>query len=306
MDHFAIRAEAGERWVFDLKSIEHGSAVEARMILLDAGGRQVRFNDDRGDYDENPLLEHTFDKAGTYYIKLDQYRGPRGFNFGKNCSYILRISKLPVVRSVTPLGIEKGKTARLRIVGGSLRQAKNVFLTKVRHAEYAHMTYPFTMPIDFRPDASNQRLTGKIIDVQPDALEAEFAVPRETPTGLWKIWIEGAGGIAEGISIEISDHPEYDESTPRSSGTYAINGSLSRAGEVDVYRIEAVAGQPLHFWTLATQLGVPYIDTVLRLRDASGKTTRRKRRRGGGPGDIDRQSRQQPLLHASEERAYIC
>ena len=32
-----------------------------------------------------------------------------------------------------------------------------------------------------------------------------------------------------------------------------------------------MAGQPLHFWTLATQLGVPYIDTVLRLRDASGR-----------------------------------
>ena len=181
MDYFSIRVQAGERWVFDLKSIEQGSAVEARMILLEADGRQVRFNDDRGDYDENPLIEHTFQKAGKYYVKVDQYRGPRGFNFGKNCSYILRVSKLPVLRSAMPLGLEKGKTTRLSIAGNSLQSAKNVFLTRVRQAEYARMTYPYTMPIDFLPDSpgrgSDERLTGKIIDIPSRTLQAEFSVP---------------------------------------------------------------------------------------------------------------------------------
>lgn len=279
MDFFSIGVQAGERWVFDLKSIEQGSAVEARMILLEADGRQVRFNDDRGDYDENPLIEYTFQKAGKYYVKVDQYRGPRGFNFGKNCAYILRISKLPVLRSAAPLGLEKGKPTRLAISGGSLQSAKSVYLTKVRQAEYAHMTYPYTMPMDFLPDSSvrdsDERLTGKIIDSSTRTLQAEFSVPRQTRAGLWKIWVQGEHGIAEGVSVEISDHAEYGETSANrfdhKSGSYSINGRLSRPGEIDAYRIQAAAGHPLHFWTLATQLGVPYIDTVLRLRDASGK-----------------------------------
>ncbi len=82
-DYFAISVKAGERWVFDLKAIEHGSAVEARMILLDADGTQLRFNDDRGDFDENPLVEHTFERTGKYYVKVDQYRGPRGLTSGR-------------------------------------------------------------------------------------------------------------------------------------------------------------------------------------------------------------------------------
>ncbi len=278
LDYFAIPVQAGERWVFDLKAIEHGSAVEARMILLDSNGHQVRFNDDRGDFDENPLIEHTFPKAGRYYVKVDQYRGPRGFNFGKNCAYILRVSRLSLIRSVAPLGLEKGQTTQLRIMGSSLQQTRSVVLTKVRHAEYAHMTYPYTMPIDFRPDASNHasssRITGKIIKAESNTAEIEFTVPSRTDAGLWRLWVENPDGISESISVEISGYPEYDEkieSRVPKPKTYAVNGALSTPGERDIHRIEAIAGQPLHFLTLAAQLGVSYLDTVMRLRDALGK-----------------------------------
>ena len=68
---------------------------------------------------------------------------------------------------------------------------------------------------------------------------------------------------------------EYDETgVPKgvwAQEEMAINGSLQRPKEEDVYQINAVAGQPLHCWTLAAQLGVPHLDTVLELRDASGK-----------------------------------
>ena len=54
-------------------------------------------------------------------------------------------------------------------------------------------------------------------------------------------------------------------------GEYVINGTLRASGEKDVFSIHGVAGQPLHFWTLAEQLGLPHLDTVLELRDCSGK-----------------------------------
>jgi hypothetical protein len=68
---------------------------------------------------------------------------------------------------------------------------------------------------------------------------------------------------------------EYNEAQVPSAnwtkGEYVINGVLQDPGEEDAYRIEAVAGQPLHFWTLVAQLGIPQLDTVLQLRDATGK-----------------------------------
>ena len=56
-----------------------------------------------------------------------------------------------------------------------------------------------------------------------------------------------------------------------SRGPYAVNALLGKQGEKDVYRVQGLAGRPLHFWTLSAQLGVPHLDTVLELRDNSGK-----------------------------------
>ena len=278
LDLFALRVRAGERKLFDLRSIEQGSSVEVRMILLDESGKRLAFNDDRDDYDDNPLIEHTFDKAGLYYVKLDQYRGPRGFNFGKNCAYILRVSNLPAIRYTSPLGLRLGRSTRLSIFGSGLDSARAVYLTAARRAEYAHMTYPYTMPIHFRPDPPAAegvgRIAGKIVTRKAGMLEAEFAVPAGAGAGLWRVWVAGTEGIADGPSIEISNREEFQESgVAQADWTHGIviNGAISRPGEKDTFRFPGIAGKPMHFWTLATQLGVPQLDSVLQLRNASGE-----------------------------------
>jgi len=116
-DVFVIHARKGERKVFDLRSIENGSGVETRMTILDEHRQHVSGNDDRGDFDENPLIEHTFQEDGKYFVTVDQYRGPRGFNFGKGCGYILRISDLPRIRYASPLGLQRGRTGAGRRPG---------------------------------------------------------------------------------------------------------------------------------------------------------------------------------------------
>ena len=50
-----------------------------------------------------------------------------------------------------------------------------------------------------------------------------------------------------------------------------INGSLGADREKDTYQIQAVAGEPLHIWTLSTQLGIPHLDPVIKLHGESGK-----------------------------------
>jgi len=279
IDIFSFQANKGERWVFDLRSIEDGSSVEARMILMDAAGKQVSFNDDRDDYNENPLIEHTFSAAGTYYVKLDQYRGPRGFNFGKNCSYILRISALPLIKSTYPMAVRAGSQGVMRVRGSGLDSIQKVYLTELRQAEYARMTYPYTMPIHFRKDpaAGSQqvRIDGHVKHRSPESAELMFSVPANATPGVWKLWTSGAQGSVSGLNINIVDEPLLEETAAMKSALaaapLAINGELSKPGEKDVFHIAGHAGQPLHFLTIAAQLGVPYLDSVLTLRDASGK-----------------------------------
>lgn len=273
-DTYWITVKAGERWLFDLRAMDHGSAVEARMSLVTSNGERLVHNDDRDHFDENPLIEHTFTEAGLFGVKLDQYRGPRGFTFGKNNAYILRISALPRIRWVSPLGARRGATARFSIGGTAIDQIREAWLTQVRRGEYVRLTYPHTMPVAFGDDppraAAVPRINGRFAKGT-----AEFAIPATAPTGLWRLWLAGPAGVAEGPNIEISGSPEVsEESAVRAmptGPTFTINGTLSQPRERDRYRIEARAGVPLHFWTLSTQLGGPYLDTVLTLRDPDGR-----------------------------------
>ena len=278
IDIYSFQVNKGERWVFDLRSIEDGSSVEARMILMDVSGKQISFNDDRDDYNENPLIEYTFSAAGVYYVKLDQYRGPRGFNFGKSCSYVLRISALPSIKSTYPMAVRTGSEAVMRLRGSGLDSIQKVYLTELRQAEYARMTYPYTMPIHFRQDPSSSshqvRIEGRVKHRTSESAEVVFPVPATAKPGLWKLWASGAKGFASGLNINVVDEPLLDETaavkSTLASAPLSINGELAKPGEKDVFRIEGRAGQPLHFLTIAAQLGVPYLDSVLTLRDASG------------------------------------
>jgi hypothetical protein len=276
-DQYWFAAKAGERWLFDLMAMEHGSAVEARMILLNSHGDRIAFNDDRDHYDENPLIEHTFVEDGVYAVKVDQYRGPRGFTFGKNNAYVLRISALPRVLSVAPLGARHGSQVRFLIDGSALERVERVYLTELRRGEYARMTYPYTMPIRFRADPLHgtgvARIDGRVVVKANGRLEAAFAIPADAATGLWRLWLAGPDGVAEGPNLEIGDMPEYSGASAAKEAPgglpYVINGLL-RPRERDVYPIKAKAGEPLHISTLSAQLGEPYLDTVLTLRDAAG------------------------------------
>ena len=276
IDTYVFEARVGERWTFDVRSMEYGSYLECEMILFDAAGERVAFNDDRNDVDETPFLEHTFANSGRYYVQLDQYRGPQNVPCEQNCGYMLRISQLPLIQAASPLGAPRGTNPRMTLVGTALDSVESVYLTRVRGAEYYRMTYPFTMPISIGPDpkraADLPRIDGEVLDRSADHLEARFAVPPDARTGLWRVWATGPKGAADGLSIEISDLREFEETNSDQAdwrqGAVVINSSLDVEGEEDIYRIEAVAGKPIRIWTLASQLGLPYIDTVLELFDS--------------------------------------
>ena len=285
IDTYVFEAQAGERWNFDLRSIEYGSHLECEMALLDVDGREVAFNDDRDDYVETPYLDHTFKRAGTYYLRLDQYRGPQGVDCAQNCGYMLRITKLPLILGASPLGGPVGAESRVTIHGKRLETVEKVYLTEVRGAEYYRLTFPFSIPLradgDPRRGSLVPRIEGTLITASATRLEATFPIPTDARPGLWRLWVESPDGITDGLSLELTDEPEFSEADIRSLKTYrpieadngplTINGLLENDQEQDSYLIGARAGVPLRFRTLAVQLGLPYIDTVLELFDSKGK-----------------------------------
>ena len=138
------------------------------------------------------------------------------------------------------------------------------------------MTYPYTMPIHFGPDPVTAkqlpRIEGRVIR-SGGGVALSFTIPANAPTGLWRLWLAGPDGVAEGPNFDIGDQPEFNETAAAQAAAlpYIVNGVLSQPRERDVFRIAVQARKPLHFFTLSAQLGAPFVDTVLTLRDAAGK-----------------------------------
>ncbi len=270
VDVFAFQAAAGERWTFDLRSIEYGGFLENNMSLLDEGGKRIAFSDDRDDYLETPFLEHTFQRSGKHFLKLDQYRGPQRVNCNKNCGYMLRVGQLPVVDAAFPLGARPGQQVEISLRGRALGEADHIWMVPARRAEYYRLTFPFTIPVspDPRPGAP---IEGTVVRREERRLSVRFAIPRDAWRGLWRLWVRSPGGATDSISLEISDMPQPDcrEIRPDPRGA-ACNGVLEGGRSEHEYALALEAGQPLAVTALAAQLGLPRLDTVLELFDADG------------------------------------
>lgn len=274
-DYYRFEARAGERWIFDVRSIEYGGFLESNISLLDSSGERVAFSDDRDDYQETPTLEHVFDDAGQYYLVVDQYRGPQGVNCAKNCGYMLRISQTPIVEASHPLGARRGSSVRLSLRGRGLAELESVWLVPARNAEHYRLTFPFTMPVRAAAEpAHSTLLNGKILSASAAEATVEVEIPSDAPTGLWRLWAASAAGPVEGLSFVVDDLPALPELQARKKGLdggpLAVNGSLDEPEEEDIFTFQARRGQPVHFSVLAVQLGLPYIDPVLEISNAEG------------------------------------
>lgn len=255
-DFLKFTARAGERWLFDLQSIERGGFLECSLSLTDGSGQEVAYNEDRDEYLETPRLSFRFPKDGEYTLKIDQYRGPQGVACEQNCGYQLQISRLPVVEAMYPLGARPGTTYRVTLHGEALENVTGAYLRRARAAEHYGLTFPYTMPVDGRDIAANA-IEARQISARRNEAEATFLIPASAASGLWRLWLVTRDGVAEAMSMEIDPDP-----TTR-------DGVLTKGP--NRYPVQLEAGKPFHAWTLATQLGLPAIDTVLELWSAEGK-----------------------------------
>lgn len=119
VDHFKIKVKAGEELVFENQAAKIGSTLQPVVRILGEDQRVLR---EFGYASEESAMRfrHTFDKAGTYFVRVADYESSgRGSNF-----YRILVGKLPVAISAYPLGVQRGKSAEVRIDGTNLSAAK--------------------------------------------------------------------------------------------------------------------------------------------------------------------------------------
>ena len=250
-DTYWFTARRGERWLFDMRAMEHGSAVESRMMLLTAKGERIAFNDDRDQYDENPLIEHTFAEDGVYCGEARSISRPARIHFRQEqCLHLahLGLASRSVRKPAGCAAWNPGAVSHRRI-GASQRRAGVSDRTAAWRVRADDVSVHDADPLPSGSGARRRKLhasTGERFLDPTSRLEAVFAIPADAATGLWRLWLAGPNGVAEGPNLEIGDLPEISEEAAAKhlpAAPYVINGSLSQPHERDVYRIAAKAGR---------------------------------------------------------------
>src|SRR4029453_15959536 len=120
IDMYRLRAEAGERLIFDLLAARNGSGGDLALTLLDARGHIVKHSEDHFLWD--PFISFSFKEAGEYFLAVRPLDGRGSPDF----AYQLVIRPGPYLDSIFPLGARQGASPELMARGQLLAGAKRI------------------------------------------------------------------------------------------------------------------------------------------------------------------------------------
>ncbi|MBL8210883.1 MAG: hypothetical protein JNK87_09235 [Bryobacterales bacterium] len=244
-DHFRIRAEAGQKMVFDVSATRHGSRLDADLAILDARGEELAWVDDTtilGD----PHIEFTFEKAGDYVVRVGSLNG------GGN--YRLSAGVLPYVHRTLPAGAEAGKTTEITFTGTLLDTVDEAWI-------------------------GDRLAKGEILSKSANKLRARFTVPRDAPVGRNLVHLSAKGReVALPTEIRISDLPEITVTKPSLDwrtaanvpSTAVLNGVIEQPKASHYFRFDAQPGDTFLFRAESMKLGY-HLDPTITVFDAEGK-----------------------------------
>lgn len=168
-DVLEFEAKQGQTLVFDLTAKSLGSKANGVLTLTDAQGKVLASNNDfeRGD----PLLLHTFDQAGKYFITVgDLMLGASGDHF-----YRLSIGEFPYVTGVYPLSVSTN-AEEVELVGFNLPAERKV---KIKPEKTGELEVPLDLE-KFR----NRRSLKVLVSEMNELVEAE---PNDKPDSATKV-----------------------------------------------------------------------------------------------------------------------
>jgi WD40 repeat protein len=230
MDAFTIEAKADEALVFDLSSKPIGSKLDGHLEVFDANGLPLE-SSTSFDGDADPMILVTPKKAGIYRVVV------RDAKLGGSADhrYKLSMGRLPVVTGVFPLGVAKGKTAEVSLVGANLGGPKT--------------------PIKVTVDSSNVGDVGVSLPSDVYRIRKPLRV--------------AVGELPEVVEAEPNDNPKSATKMPAPG--IADGRFLSSSGEdLDHFRFASKKGERWIVETESARRGSP-ADTKIEVLDANGR-----------------------------------
>lgn len=119
LDVYSVTVKANQRVVFEVDARAMASGVDPAMELLDASGRVLARNDDAFAGSVDARLDHTFAKAGTYYVRVHDAKYS---DQAPNHFYRLKVGAWDYADALFPLGWRRGEAVAVQASGGSLPQ----------------------------------------------------------------------------------------------------------------------------------------------------------------------------------------
>jgi hypothetical protein len=176
----------------------------------------------------------------------------------------------PKVIVTVPLGLIAGRTNALILRGLRLKESTNVVLLG--------LPQPSAAIVRKREDAKPP--DGQTATSAGDQqLAVELWVPTEAAGRTNLVWqVLGPGGAGESVPVSVFLPGALIESHEPNNGFLeaqglkfgqTVRGTLEKSGEVDVFRVEAIAGEMLHAEIRANRIGST-LDAILTLYDARG------------------------------------
>lgn len=236
-DFFRFHAEAGQRWIFDLRSARNGNSLDAAMILLDGQGRRLEYVEDHFIWD--PFFAHTFQQAGDYVVVVQ----PSHTRNDPSFSYQLDVRQAAYLQTISPLSLAPGSETEVTLFGDGLSDA---------NAKLAFET---------------EALEGRVLQARGNSALVHLRVRGDAKPGPHVVrW--DSRGMSNPATLLVDATPAHKAGTDLTIPV-SITGT-ARYRQPERFPFQAEAGQTLVFEVKAQRFGSP-VDSLLRILDAQGK-----------------------------------
>jgi hypothetical protein len=239
VDRFGFEAKAGQELVFQVVASSMGSKLRPVLTLYDSAGHIAAQTAAgvSGVGGLDPVLAATAHADGPMTLEVaDADLSGSGAHF-----YRISAGPIPLVRSVFPMGVESGTTARIDVHGSNLAGAREVSLPVGAGVEPGTIIgVPVVLPGKDKGGSGRQPSATRNVVV----VEGPQAIERET-----------------------NDAPSQAQALPVPGG---VSGRIGVDGDVDLYRFRARKGETVIVEVFGRRLGSP-VDSIIEVLDARGR-----------------------------------
>jgi hypothetical protein len=240
VDIWTFDAEAGERFSCEVNAARIGSPLDSRIEIRIPDGSVLTENVDGLGIDS--FVQFVAPKAGRYECRIHDIE----FGGLQHYVYRLTIRKGPYLKSVYPLGGQRGDSVALQLSGSDLP------------------TEQATVAV---PKDSDRQLN--------------LSLPNVAPNNVTLV----TGDLPEHLEVEPNDATDAvkPEAVPVKSGM-VFNGRIDKPGDVDLFGFSAEAGKTLLLEVQSSRLGAP-LDSILSVLSSDGKQLKENDDLAGGIPD---------------------